>query len=429
MGVVPPPSRFGKGAGGLGRQHFRAGSQPILRENHFVNLYLKTVAALVLLLAKPLVCEAQPSTWGHIANEPYRGQLCTAALLFAGPPNPLSVPMYTRHPLDADSYDWHKDDTIDRTLDSMRSVGLNTIKLSYWGHEGETDAWCPSLLFSKKRWAGDSGVGDYSEAEQISRADHFFDRAAAKQMLFSPMLEVSPRFRFYSEFPDNLDNMVERCVWLVSHFGSQANWLRLYDASGRPRLAIWLIETIHAGPVPADRFAAAFDEVARRVAARCGGVQIGFVLAPTPLPANGSEFGPDPAQLKQIASILAICPMSATAGAPRPKPQSALTDADRLANQERFLARWAPTGFPLLASAIPGYDSHIVFPDNSSYGFTPSWREAQVNMVKRFGRDGMCIDCWNGWTEGYGIPPTKEAEDADIKWAKKLTAVIRERTR
>ena len=102
------------------------------------------------------------------------------------------------------------------------------------------------------------------------------------------------------------------------------------------------------------KFAAAFDEVARQVAARCGGAQIGFVLSPTPLPANGAEFGPDPVQLKQHASVLAICPMSATAGAAQPKQQSALTDADRLANQERFLARWAPTGFPLLASAIPG---------------------------------------------------------------------------
>ena len=138
----------------------------------------------------------------------------------------------------------------------MRSVGLNTIKLSYWGHDGETDAWCPSLLFSRKRWPGDSGAGDYSDAEQISRADHFFDRAAAKGMLFSPMLEVSPHFRFYSEFPDHLDNMAKRCIWLVTHFGSHTNWLRLYDAGFRrhPRLR-WLLhrDNIHGSPRFIDR--------------------------------------------------------------------------------------------------------------------------------------------------------------------------------
>jgi hypothetical protein len=379
------------------------------------------------LTATPYAAAAPSSRWGRIANEVYRGQPCLASLFFAGPTQPGSVPLYTRHPVDLDRYDWLRDATIDGTLDEMRSVGLNTIKLSYWGHDGEPDAWATAWLFSRKRWPEDGGNNDYSDTEQIALACHFFDRTAAKGLLFSPMLEVSPRFPFYAEFPDRLDNMVDRCVWLVSHFGNRPNWLRLYDRIGRPRLAIWLIETIHAGPVSPAQFASAFDQVALRVASQCGGQQIGFVLSPTPLPANETEAGPDAIELKKCLAVLAVGPGAATAGAPQPKPQYSVKEFERLANQERFLARWAATDFPLLATAIPGYDSHLVFPANGSYGFTRAWREAELRLAKRYGRDGMCIDCWNGWTEGYGIPSTKESGEADMKWAKELTKEIRDR--
>jgi hypothetical protein len=382
---------------------------------------------LILFVAGPHVAASSQLKWGRIVNDRYRGQPCLASLFFAGPPNPGSVPLYTRHPVDEGRYDWLRDETIDRALDQMRSVGLNTIKLSYWGHDGEADAWAPAWLFSRKRWPGDPGAGNYSDAQQIALAGHFFDRAAAKGLLFSPMLEVSPRFPFYAEFPDNLDNMVDRCAWLVSHFGNRPNWLRLYDRTGRGRVAIWLIETIHAGPVSPPQFASAFNEVARRVAGQCGGAQIGFILSPTPLPANGTEAGPDARELIKWPAVLAICPGAATAGAVQAKPQSGVSEADRLANQERFLSRWAGTNFPLFATAIPGYDSHLVFPANGSYGFTPAWREAELALARRYGRDGVCIDCWNGWTEGYGIPPTTESGDADMQWARQLTGIVSSR--
>ena len=371
-------------------------------------------------------------TWGSIANPSHQNQRILGGLFFAGPPNPRSLPLYTRHPRHPERLDWSDDADIETALRQMTAVGLNTIKLSYWGHEGETDRWSPAWLFSQTRWPGDprkdSGV-PYTEAEQVTLARRFFRKARAGGLLVAPMLEVSPKFEFWREFPGNTDNLVARSAWLLKHFGAEPNWLRVYDRDGRPRHAVWLIETIHGGPVEPAAFAAAFDTAARRLRERTK-YTVGFILNPTPLPAYGSQAGPEPAALRRHASVLAVNPANTTAqGIVFKESQTQITEEERLQYAETVLKRWSGSGIPMIAPIIPGYDAHIVFPKNGVYGFNPRWRRRQQELAVRYETAGLSIETWNGWTEGYAIPPSVEDGDTHMQWVRQVVAGLRAKWR
>jgi len=360
--------------------------------------------------------------WGRIANTMHHGEKLYSALFFAGPPNPGSLGLYTRHPVSGDTDRWKDDAHIDATLKPLADCGLNTIKLSYWGHGGETDASCPTWLFSQHRWPGDTGQGDYSEADQISQGKRFFEHAASNHLLVAPMLEVSPKFPFYAEFPDNIGNLVDRSVWLLHNFGNEPNYLSVYDSQGTPRKVIWLIETIHGSPIDPERFASGFGEAAIQIK-QATGYDVGFIIDPTPLPAYGSEAGPDPVALMRHASILAIDPFNITSqGVKYTSDISSISDDDRQAYCESVLAKWRASSIPLIAPIMPGYDGHIVFKGSPVYGFTDSWRAKQKQLAVEYETDGISIDIWNGWTEGYAIPPSVEDGDANTKWAQDVVA-------
>ncbi len=361
--------------------------------------------------------------WGRIANDSHLNQRVTGALFFAGPPP--STALYTRHPKNASKLDWSNDADIEFALGQMTSVGLNTIKLSYWGNEGETDSWSPSWLFSQKRWPGDYRSGNYTEAEQAALALHFFQKAASQSLLVSPMLEVSPRFPFYAEFPSSLDNMVARSVWLLKNFGAEPNWLRLYDSTGQPRFVIWLIESIHAGAIDAETFAQGFDQAAQEIEAATG-YKVGFILDPTPLPPYGTTAGPQPAALKKRASVLAINPFNiASQGITYKSNQNSITEDERQQYAESVMKKWSGSGIPFIAPVIPGYDAHIVFPDSPKFGFNDSWRERQKQLALQYASDGLTVDCWNGWTEGYAIPSSTENGDVHMRWVSDIVRRLR----
>lgn len=362
--------------------------------------------------------------WGRIANGLHRGRRIASGLFFAGPPNPGSLPLYTRHPLAADRLDWSDPSDIRFALAQIASAGLNTVKLSYWGHEGETDQWSPAWLFSRQRWPGD-GEGTYTESEQVARGWELFRAAARQNLLVAPMLEVSPAFRFWEEFPGDVTGLVERADWLLRHFGDAPTYLRVHDQDGHPRHVIWLIESIHVGPVEAANFAAGFERAARQLYERRGH-RVGFVVDPTPLPAYGSHDGPDPAALRQTPSILAVNPFNVTSQGPgAPKDQDELTDDERLAYARTILTTWSRSGIPFLAPVIPGYDAHIVFPDNGVYGFDPRWLSRQRDLATEFATDGLTVDTWNGWTEGYAIPPSQEDGRTHLEWVRSTVAAVR----
>ena len=305
-------------------------------------------------------------------------------------------------------------------------LGLNTLKLSYFGHRGETDQWAPAWLFSQQRWPGD-GEGTYTEAEQVARGWQLFHAAGQMNLLVAPMLEVSPAFRFWQEFPDNLDGLVERAAWLLHNFGNAPNYLRVYDRDGQPRHVVWLIESIHVGPVDPREFAAGFDRAARLLQERLGH-RVGWIIDPTPLPAYGSHDGPDPAELRKASSILGISPFNITSQGPgAPKDQSEITEEERLTYARDVMTTWSRSGLPFIGPVLPGYDAHIVFPGSGNYGFSPGWRLRQQQLAVEFATAGLAVDTWNGFTEGYAIPPTEEDGDAHIRWVRSTVAALRRR--
>jgi hypothetical protein len=362
--------------------------------------------------------------WGRIANRTHHGDRVLSGLFFGGPPNPASVPLFTRHPLDADRLDWSDAADIRFALGQVSSARLNTVKLSYFGHEGETDQWAPAWLFSRQRWPGD-GSGTYTEAEQVARGRDVFRIAERLDLLVAPLVEVSPAFPFWADFPANLDGLVARAGWLLRHFGEAPNFLRLYDRDGRPRHALFLIETIHVGPVDPLDFAAGFDRAAARLADELGH-RVGWVLDPTPLPAYGSHDGPDPAALRTAASVLAVNPFNVTSQGPgAPKPQDQISEEERLAYARGIMSTWSASGLPFMATVTPGYDAHIVFPDSGVYGFNPRWRREQRRLALEFARDGLSVDTFNAYTEGSVIPPTVEDGDVHRQWLRDIVAAVR----
>ncbi len=357
--------------------------------------------------------------WGEIANDLYEDQNVKTTLFFAGPPNPNSIPLYTRHPQNPSSLDWSSDTDIDFSLSQIRNAGINTMKISYWGHQGETDAWSPSLLFSQQDWNNPSVL--LSEMEIIAKADHFFSKSQDNQLLFAPLLEVSGVFPFYSEFPGNLSNIVSRIDWLVSNFAHHSNWLRIYDQNGQERIAIFLIETIHLGTIDPAVFAQGFMSVASQIETLTG-EKIGFIIDPTPLPPYGSTEGPVPAILENLDCILAVNPFNIVSQGVIQNPTSAITESQRLDYAESVVSLWSNSSIPFITPFLPGYDANLVFPTSDIYGFSDTWLNSQKTRLFQYPNQGVSFDCWNGYTEGYAIVPTVEDGTRIYDWATSITS-------
>jgi hypothetical protein len=231
--------------------------------------------------------------------------------------------------------------------------------------------------------------------------------------------------RFWEAFPHDTTGLEKRAAWQLDNFANEPNSLRLYDRDGRPRQVIWLIESIHGGKIDPVQFAQGFDQVAQRLEARTGH-RVGFVIDPTPLPAYGSHEGPQPQALRQCASILAINPFNITSqGLGERKDAASISASDRLAYARRILQQWHESDIPLIAPVIPGYDAHLTFPKAGRYGFDHTWRSAQRELVLRYETAGMSIDCWNGWTEGYAIPPSVQDGDVHMRWVRQIVGDLR----
>jgi hypothetical protein len=384
--------------------------------------------AILASAALPPGSRALPAKWGRIANHgsPFRGERTISSLFFGGPENPNSRPLYTRMPRDPRLLEWKTTTDIELALGQMAAAGVNTVKLSYFGRDGETEEFAPALMFSRRRWPGD-GDGNYTDAEQVAQARRLFRVAARRGLLVAPLIEVSLRFRFWEDFPARLEPLVERVCWLVGNLGDEPNFLEVYDSLGRPRVAVWLIETIHGGPIDPVVFAAGFDRAAELVRQRTGH-RIGFFIDPTPLPGYGSHAGPDPVALRGVESLLGINPYNITSQGPGPgKPQHEITDAERTAYATDIMTRWAGSGLPCIAPVLHGYDARFVFPPPRTmpYGFHDLWMEHQLRLAERFAVDGLSVDPWNGWTEGCAIPPSEQDGNRYTDWWRRVVTHVR----
>lgn len=379
-------------------------------------------------LGTSLLTGARPAavgTWGRIANSTHRGQRIYTGLFFAGPHNPNSVPLFTRHPLDPDRLDWTSVADIRFALQRLVDTGLNTITLSYFGHEGDTDAFAPTWLFSRTRWSHEVGVDPYTEAEQVARVRQLFAVAREMGLLIAPLLEVTPNNRFFEYFPANLDVLLDRAGWLLKNFGDEPNFLRVYDQNGKTRHVLSQIEAIHVGPVDTRTFASGFDKAAERLYERTGHLA-GWWLDVTPLPPFGSHDGPDPAALRTAESVVGINPFNITSQSPgAPEPENQITPDERMAYARVITEKWAHTGIPYLAPLLPGYDAGLVFPHLGAYGFTADWLRQQQDLAVRNGNAGLCFNTLNGFTEGYNIYPTEENGDTITRWARESVTAHR----
>jgi len=43
----------------------------------------------------------------------------------------------------------------------------------------------------------------------------------------------------------------------------------------------------------------------------------------------------------------------------------------------------------------------------------------------RYETDGLSVDIWNGWTEGYAIPPSVEDGNANLDWVKETVKAVK----
>jgi hypothetical protein len=381
-----------------------------------------------LLTGQRASADAAPGTaamWGRIANESLRGQRIYTGLFFAGPNNPDSVSLFTRHPLNADRLDWTSEADIRFALQHLVDTGLNTIKLSYFGHEGETDTLGPTWLFSRRVWPHEGRPGTYTEAEQIERVRQFFDIARQMGLLVAPLIEVTRINRFFEYFPINLNELLHRAEWLLTNFGDEPNFLRVFDKNGKARHLLWQIEAIHLGSIDAHEFAAGFDEAARLLHTKTGH-PVGWCIDPTPLPPYGPHDGPDLEALRATDSVVMINPFNITSQGPGAfEPEDAITEDERMAYARVIAQRWAGGRMPYIAPALPGYDAHLVFPHLAGYGFNAEWLRQQQELAVQSGNAGVSFDTLNGYTEGYNIFPTEENGDTIARWARETVAAHR----
>lgn len=329
---------------------------------------------------------ARPHPRGLIANSERDGQLVKAIIYFAGDKNPLFRKRFVQTPLSMG------DMMVD--LDNIVKLGGNTVLYSFWGANGEEKAFSTALT-----------------SPDVIRKLH--DACAKRGLLIAPFIEVHERNKFWEYFPDNIDDLTARIGWTLERFGKSPYWLRIYDRAGKPRLAIWLIETVSMNPgMDPARFAAGFDNLAARLK-KSHGIDVGFVIDPTRLPADRERFlphGVSPKILAETEAVLAVNPYHVTV--------DGSTEEERLARQRELYRTWKVCAIPLYFQLEPGYRSAF-FPGVGAYGHNASWYERESALAREFATHGL-TGVYNLPTEDIDLEPTEEDSAADFDWARKV---------
>lgn len=326
--------------------------------------------------------EERPLSRGLIANAGAEGRRVKAALYFAGAKNPIF------HKHDVQTPTSMGDMATD--LDNIRDLGCNAILYSFWGSDGEEKAFSTALT-----------------SPDVVRRLH--EACARRELFIAPFIEVHARNKFGEYFPATIDDLTARIGWTLEQFGTSPHWIRIVDRAGHPRLAVWLIETVSMDPgMDPTRFAAGFDALATRFKQRHG-LDVGFVIDPTRLPADDRllPFGVSPEILAATDAVLAVNPYHVTV--------NGKTESERLAHQEMLYRRWKACGIPLYFQLEPGYRSAF-FPEGGSYGHNAAWYEREAAMAREFAVHGL-TGVYNLPTEDIDLEPTREGDD-DFRWAK-----------
>jgi hypothetical protein len=389
---------------------------------------MKPPALFVVLFI--LFSYTDPSTsqtnWGRLANPEFENQYIKSTFFFAGnwrngvqfyEYNPSdNTGLYTMHPSDSRHLGWSENLAYRNfALNSMIAAGMNMINMSYWGPRG-TDNW--------SYWAP-MQTSTYAH-------DELFNAALDKKILVAPYIESFAatsnygEFSFRSDFPGSasdpapqlitlIEDLVDRYLVAPDNEQWPDVWARAYDQDGMER---YIISIIHVSSdqagVDDQIFAEGFDRVADSVF-NATGIRIGFLLDALPVVTYSPgiyKITPEDADTwlatqKSILGIQCFIPEIWTGFD---------NDADLIAWKRDFCQRWSNTSIPFIIDVSPGYDAHVVFPGSMLYGNKPAWRDSLSAIVEDIPADGITVNTWNGYAEGFAVVPTLEYSDANFAW-------------
>lgn len=240
-----------------------------------------------------------------------------------------------------------------------------------------------------------------------------FREAKERNILVAPVLEVSPEFEFFKDFPDDTREFERRLESLLSAYGENENWVQIIDKNGEKRHFIRLIESIHLGQVDEVKFAQTFDAVADKIFQKTGKKVI-FGIDPTPLPPNGSQAGPNIEELKKINSVI-ITPYNIFSDGD--------TEDERIEKADSIMQRWTDSEIPVILPLITGFDdTGTDRPVTQKFGNSDEWLSKIRNLFEKYSSNikGVNFDSWNTYTEGGSVVPTTEFGDTNFQFVKRI---------
>jgi hypothetical protein len=380
-----------------------------------------------------LICSSKmlsQAVWGCLANPGFESQYIKSTYFFAGnwrngvqfyEYNPSdNTGLYTLHPSDSRHLGWSENVNY-RTfaVNSMIETGVNVINMSYWGTRG-TDNWA--------YWAP-MQTSTYAH-------DQLFEIALDKHILVAPYIESYAAttncdgFSFMDDFPGSASDPAPQLITLIEdlvdrYLSNPDNarwpevWARAYDQDGEER---YLISIIHVASNQAgvndQQFAEGFDLVADSIY-NATGFRIGFLLDILPVatyspgsyklePGNADTWLVDQ---KSILGVQCFIPEIWTGFD---------NDSALVAWKRDYCHRWSNTSVPFIIDVSPGYDAHVVFPSSLVYGNNQAWRDSLTAIAEDIPADGITVNTWNGYTEGFAAVPTLEYGSASYSWVSNL---------
>jgi LGFP repeat len=326
------------------------------------------IAASAFLILSMGGCKPSPR-WGYLANSgspvPIKG-----TYFFTGDAWP-DRSLYTFAPVDARHLFWSSDPYAPAfVVDTMKSVGINVVVMSYWGSDQISSAPMKST----------------EEA-----GDLLFDTAAKRHILVLPSIEVAdglPNHYAQGDFVKmRLVSLINR--YLLSqkeHPSWPAVWAKVYDQDGQPRYAVQLIGVASNKAMTDDAFVSWLDTLAKSVLVETK-MPVGFMIDPgleDPMKSHGNGYTPRPKMtpFQNARSFLAIQGFISeiqTPGIPignatpyfdnngllpfdHPVGAGNAPNREQIAAQKRKrLAGWIDAGLPVVIDVNPGFDGRYTW--------------------------------------------------------------------
>lgn len=357
---------------------------------------------------------------------------------------------------------------------SVAGTGANVVALSFWGRAdmGAADASRFSPMRVTSSPVFDPGIDSFSRAAMQARNAGmlYFPAIESGTDSTSERCNYSQGYEFGCDLRTGARELRRRIDSLVLYAmigGYVDRWATMSRNGETPRHVIQLIHANPAEPWTGAAYTRILDAVAADIDARYAGFPIGFVLD---LPANDPNV-PSPqavgTSFTRSSSILGIMPYASEVFGPALEQRSASLDdavCDRTGcyrqgcqrgstsceqsttdcrldtvvapvnNTNKFaeasdekrdrMAAWRATGLPVILDATNGMDGRFVWaPQGSQYygdnfgGIDDRWRN-EMSVLNTFASDGVILQTWNGFTEGWAIAPSYEYGTTAYLWGK-----------